>query len=661
MRDVVIVAANWKMHTTPADAGELAATIAARTREPTASSGSSARRSSASPPCATRWPSPIRMSPSVPRTSTTSSPAPTRARSSAPMLAGLATWVIVGHSERRRDAAETDALIGRKLGRAVDAGLRPILCVGEQLADREAGRATTVVDAQLRGALEDHDADRADRGRAGHRLRARLGDRHRPERDRAPTPRRWPMRSGRASTALGWADGAAERPGPLRRQRHQRHHRRVPGRAGDRWRARRRRLAQARRDGRHRRPSRHDRAARGSRRRARPPGDGRTAARPRPIVLVVLDGFGIGRDPAGRRHRGRADADLARPAGALAARRAAGIRGRGRAAAGPDGQLGGRPPESRRGPAGAPGPAAHRRRHRRRLVLRPAGPHRRVRPGDRKRDAAAPRQPDRAGRGACQRSASRSALAELAARQRCPGRPSPRAARRPGHATVVGPRVHRGRSRRGWRRSIPDARDRDRRRPLLRDGSRPSLGSGRARLRRDRPRPRPPTRADRRCRHRGGATRGARPTSSWRPPSSTAPPAPLEPGDVDRPRQLPGRPGPPADPRAGRRPRLRWLRPDLTARPAGAGRPARRDDDRIRGGPAGRGRLPARDRALARPGHERGRLDAVPCRRDREVRARDLLLQRRRRGGLAGRGPTARPEPEASRPTTCSRRCPRPA
>ena len=79
---------------------------------------------------------------------------------SAPMLAGLATWVIVGHSERRRDAGETDEVIGRKLGRAIDAGLRPILCVGEQLAEREAGEQDDVVRRQLAGALGDHDAAR---------------------------------------------------------------------------------------------------------------------------------------------------------------------------------------------------------------------------------------------------------------------------------------------------------------------------------------------------------------------------------------------------------------------------------------------------------------------------------------------------------------------
>jgi triosephosphate isomerase (TIM) len=75
------------------------------------------------------------------------------------MLVGLATWVIVGHSERRRDAAETDELIGRKLTRAVDAGLRPILCVGEHLADREAGRHAAVVRRQVIEALRERDAD----------------------------------------------------------------------------------------------------------------------------------------------------------------------------------------------------------------------------------------------------------------------------------------------------------------------------------------------------------------------------------------------------------------------------------------------------------------------------------------------------------------------
>ena len=79
MRDV-IVAANWKMNTTPADAGELARTIAAG-RASRASSGSSARRSCASRPLARRWRSGPGCRASARRTSTTSSPARTPARS----------------------------------------------------------------------------------------------------------------------------------------------------------------------------------------------------------------------------------------------------------------------------------------------------------------------------------------------------------------------------------------------------------------------------------------------------------------------------------------------------------------------------------------------------------------------------------------------------
>ena len=69
------------------------------------------------------------------------------------MLVGLATWAIVGHSERRRDQGEDDVQIGRKILRCIEFGLRPILCVGEQLAEREAGRAESTVRGQLEATI----------------------------------------------------------------------------------------------------------------------------------------------------------------------------------------------------------------------------------------------------------------------------------------------------------------------------------------------------------------------------------------------------------------------------------------------------------------------------------------------------------------------------
>ena len=151
MRDV-IVAANWKMHTTPADAADLATTIAARTRVPGVTRV-------ICPPfvcLAAVRDALAEHDPSVAVGAQTVHHELAGAytgETAAPMLVGLATWAILGHSERRRDAGETDDLIGRKLGRALDAGLRPILCVGELLEEREAGRATQVVERQLRGAL----------------------------------------------------------------------------------------------------------------------------------------------------------------------------------------------------------------------------------------------------------------------------------------------------------------------------------------------------------------------------------------------------------------------------------------------------------------------------------------------------------------------------
>jgi triosephosphate isomerase len=62
-------------------------------------------------------------------------------------------WVIVGHSERRALYGETNAVVAAKAARAVALGLRPIVCVGETLAEREAGRTTEVVKAQLEAVL----------------------------------------------------------------------------------------------------------------------------------------------------------------------------------------------------------------------------------------------------------------------------------------------------------------------------------------------------------------------------------------------------------------------------------------------------------------------------------------------------------------------------
>lgn len=72
----------------------------------------------------------------------------------APMLADAgARYVILGHSERRANHAESDAMVRAKAEAAIAAGLIPVVCVGEPEADRLAGRAEEVVAAQLAGSL----------------------------------------------------------------------------------------------------------------------------------------------------------------------------------------------------------------------------------------------------------------------------------------------------------------------------------------------------------------------------------------------------------------------------------------------------------------------------------------------------------------------------
>ena len=64
-----------------------------------------------------------------------------------------ASYVIVGHSERRSDHGETDTLVRAKAEAALASGLRPIVCIGETAEQRRAGEALAVIKHQLAGSL----------------------------------------------------------------------------------------------------------------------------------------------------------------------------------------------------------------------------------------------------------------------------------------------------------------------------------------------------------------------------------------------------------------------------------------------------------------------------------------------------------------------------
>jgi triosephosphate isomerase len=73
---------------------------------------------------------------------------------SGPMLKSTgAEWVIIGHSERRQFFGETDATVLKRTVAALEAGLKPIVCVGEMLAERESGETDAVLRNQFEGGI----------------------------------------------------------------------------------------------------------------------------------------------------------------------------------------------------------------------------------------------------------------------------------------------------------------------------------------------------------------------------------------------------------------------------------------------------------------------------------------------------------------------------
>ena len=134
---------------------------------------------------------------------------------SAPMLAAAGcSIVLAGHSERRHVFGDGDEDVRRKALAVLDAGMRPVVCVGETAGQRDAGQAEDVVREQLEAVVRGLSDARL--ARSHGRLRAGLGHRHRPDRDpghRGSHAPRHPCEPGRArGTRSGRTDAH-----PLRR------------------------------------------------------------------------------------------------------------------------------------------------------------------------------------------------------------------------------------------------------------------------------------------------------------------------------------------------------------------------------------------------------------------------------------------------------------
>ena len=155
-----IIAANWKMHKTPAEAASFAKEFRELLQRP---DGVEVVLAPPYPALAELGRALAGSGVSLAAQNVHSEPSGAyTGEVSVGMLAELGCrYVIVGHSERRALFGETDDFVSQKLRAAQAGGLRPILCVGETLEEREVGRTFDVVAEQLEGCLANTDPAQA--------------------------------------------------------------------------------------------------------------------------------------------------------------------------------------------------------------------------------------------------------------------------------------------------------------------------------------------------------------------------------------------------------------------------------------------------------------------------------------------------------------------
>lgn len=154
-----IIAANWKMNVTPTEAASYLDTFLSKYPEPVGVDIVIGASFVTLPKAAEL----IGPNPAVAVAAQNMSHEASGAftgETSAAMLVDIGTdYVILGHSERRSLYGEDDAVINKKVHATLAAGMKPILCIGESLAEREGGQLESVLTSQLEGSLAGISAD----------------------------------------------------------------------------------------------------------------------------------------------------------------------------------------------------------------------------------------------------------------------------------------------------------------------------------------------------------------------------------------------------------------------------------------------------------------------------------------------------------------------